>query len=176
MIVCAAFAAAIGQVDNVLSKSATIPMMPGVTVVRNGRTLPTNGEMTTLMHCDQVSISSEGVCMITPDNSIVNFHTGSKFWVDDNPAGREEYVLTAGSFDIWSCPHDASADGQQVSFRTCCIRTWYPDQKDDIMLHIKVVGHEMCETRAKSGIVYRQKTKGRKGYGAVVELPVMGDK
>lgn len=158
--------------DENIGKGATITMLPGVQVQRNRRTLPTDGKSIRLTDGDRVSIhspASERYSMIAPDNSVVYFHSGSSFRVEKRSANREEYVLTRGKFDIWSCPHGAPEGAREVSFRTCCIRIWYGDQKEDVRVSVRVVGHERCEIKTTSGIVWKQKTEGPTAVGPILK-------
>ncbi|MEQ1821010.1 MAG: hypothetical protein ABL949_00700 [Fimbriimonadaceae bacterium] len=173
MITSVVFLAALastGQKANI-SQHATIAMLPGVKVMRNGSMVQASGSVIELQDGDSVTVNSptgERYTMICPDNSVVTFHSGAAFRIEDPVRGREEYVLTKGKFDIWSCPHGAPPGCQEVSFRTCCLRLWYNDQMSDVRTSVQVVGHENCIIKTTSGIVWKQKTQGATPVGSAM--------
>jgi hypothetical protein len=128
----------------------------------------------TLTDGDVVSLARdarEKMCFIAPDNSVVTFWPGAKFRVEDVAGkNREDYVLLAGKYHAYSCPHGAPPGSRSIALRTCCIQVWWPEQRGDMNAEIIVVGHEKCIVNVKSGTVFRQKTKGAVGYGPIATL------
>lgn len=155
-----------------IGQGGTLALGNGVSVQRGGSTMESGAII--LRDKDIVSLAAdakEKMCFIAPDNSIITFWPGARFRVEDQGRmNREDYVLLAGKYHAYSCPHGAPPGARTITLRTCCIQVWWPEQRGDLNLEVTVVGHEKCIVNVKTGTAFRQKTKGPVGYGAITTL------
>ncbi len=168
MTACSVAILAMVLQDQQMDQHGTLTMGPGLTIVRNGAKLEAIGSVL-IVPGDTVTVASsstEKFSITCPDNSVITMMPGSALRVD-RWGEREEYVLKGGSFKVFSCPHSAPHGHREVSLRTCCIRTWWPQQMTDVNFKVHVVGARRCKFDWQSGIVHQQEHSGNRMFGSV---------